>query len=307
MNYQTQYLRLSLLGLSVLVGAMSWGCAAGPDPVALERARTTYGEALEDQAITQHAPGALREAKQVLGRAEQVWQAKKDSAEVEHLSYLSEQRVAIARAKSDNKVAEVDRRKLSQEREQVLREARIQEADQARQEAMQQRQAALKARQEAEQARNEAEQARHEAEKARVGQAEATQQIALLQEQMGSLKAQQTSRGTVLTLGSVLFAPGQASLQSEALQNLYALVTFMRDNPEQTAIIEGHTDNAGSDEFNLDLSQRRAEAVREFLIRNGVSEDSVTARGYGESTPVASNDSVSGREKNRRVEIVFPK
>jgi outer membrane protein OmpA-like peptidoglycan-associated protein len=252
-----------------------------------------YNQAAEDQAVVQHAPGALREAKQVLSRAEQAWRADKNVVEVEHLSYLTEQRVAIARAKTDNQTSEADRRRLSQEREVVLREARIEETDQARREA--------------EQARREAEQARREAEQARTRQEETVKQMAMLREQLGTLKAKETSRGTVLTLGSVLFAPGKAHLKSEALQNLYALVTFMRDNPQRTAIVEGYTDNAGSDEFNLDLSQRRAEAVRDFLIKNGVGVERITARGYGEASPVASNDTEAGRQQNRRVEIVLPK
>jgi outer membrane protein OmpA-like peptidoglycan-associated protein len=111
----------------------------------------------------------------------------------------------------------------------------------------------------------------------------------------------------VLTLGSVLFEPGQATLKSEALQNVYSLVTFMQEDSERTAIIEGYTDNVGSDAFNVDLSLRRAEAVRGFLIKNGVSGERVTARGYGEASPVASNDTEAGRQQNRRVEIVFPK
>ena len=151
------------------------------------------------------------------------------------------------------------------------------------------------------------EQARREAEQARASQEEATKQVTMLQEQLGALKAKETSRGTVVTLGSVLFASGQADLKSDALQNLYSLVTFMRENPERSALIEGYTDNVGSDAFNFDLSQRRAEAVRDFLVKNGVGAERVTARGYGEASPIASNDSATGRQQNRRVEIVFPK
>ncbi len=271
--------RLPMLGLVILSSAMSWGCGARPDPIALERARMTYDQAAEDQAVVQNAPVALREAKQVLSRAEQAWQAEKNTTEVEHLSYLTEQRVAIARAKANNKEAEADQRRLSKERERVLREARVQEVEQAR----------------------------REAEQARASQEEATKQVTMLQEQLGALKAKETSRGTVVTLGSVLFASGQADLKSDALQNLYSLVTFMRENPERSALIEGYTDNVGSDAFNFDLSQRRAEAVRDFLVKNGVGAERVTARGYGEASPIASNDSATGRQQNRRVEIVFPK
>jgi len=287
MKRQTRHqYRWLVLGVVGLLGAMSWGCGAQPEPIVLERARTTYKQAAEDEAVVQHAPGALRDAKQVLSRAEQAWRSDKNAVEVEHLSYVTKQRVAIAQAKADHKVAEADWQRLSRERELVLQEARIQEAEQAR---------------------REAEQARQEAKQARAKQEEAAKQLAMLQEQLGALQAKATSRGTVLTLGSVLFAPGQATLKSEALQNLYSLVTFMQEDSERTAIIEGYTDNVGSDALNLDLSQRRAEAVRGFLIKNGVNGERVTARGYGEASPVASNDTEAGRQQNRRVEIVFPK
>jgi outer membrane protein OmpA-like peptidoglycan-associated protein len=275
-----QLLRLFPLGGVILIGTMSGGCGAKlPDPITLQRVRASYREAAQDRTIVQYAPTALRDAKQVLDRAEQAWQSDQDTAEVEHLSYLTEQRVAIARARADNKAAELELQQLSQEREKLLREAHIQEAAQARQEADDAR-------------------AKHE---------EAEKKIAMLQEQLRTLQAKATSRGAVITLGSVLFAPGQATLRSELLHHLYALVTLMREEPERRAIIEGYTDNVGSDEQNIALSQRRAEAVRDFLIQNGIRMDRVEARGYGEESPVASNDTEAGRQQNRRVEIVFPK
>ena len=272
--------RWLLLGLALGVGATSWGCgAARPDPVTLEQARTAYQQAEAEPTVIQHAPGALRDAKQTLERAEQAWQTERNTMEVEHLSYLAEQRVAIARAKADNKAAEADRQRLTQEREEVLREARTQEANRARREAAE----------------------------ARAQQEEAVKQIAMLQEQLKTLQGKATARGAVFTLGNVLFATGQATLKSEALQHLYPLATLMREDAERTAIIEGYTDNVGSEAVNLDLSQRRADAVRDFLIKNGVDGERVTARGYGEASPVASNSTETGRQQNRRVEIVFPK
>jgi len=279
-------LRWLLLSLGLFIIAMSWGCGARPEPIALEQARTIYHQAVEDQAVMQYAPGALRDAEHVLKQAEQAWQSDQNAVEVGHLAYLTEQRVAIAHARADNKAAEADWQHLTQEREQVLREARIQEAEQAR---------------------REAEQARREVEEARTKYEEATKQIAMLQEQLGILQAKVTSRGTVLTFGSVLFAPGKATLRSEAFHNLYPLVPYMREDPRRTATIEGYTDNVGADKGNLDLSQRRAEAVREFLIKNGIDGERVVARGYGEASPVASNDTETGRQQNRRVEIVLPK
>jgi outer membrane protein OmpA-like peptidoglycan-associated protein len=110
----------------------------------------------------------------------------------------------------------------------------------------------------------------------------------------------------VLTLGDILFETGRADLRPGALRQLYPLVTFLHKYPERQVLIEGHTDNVGSASSNLELSQRRAEAVRDFLLHNGVNPAQVTARGYGETAPVASNTTAAGRQQNRRVEIVVP-
>lgn len=115
----------------------------------------------------------------------------------------------------------------------------------------------------------------------------------------------QTDRGLVLTLGDVLFEFNKAELKAGALRNLYPLVAFLKDNPSRAVAIEGHTDSVGTESFNLELSQRRAEAVRRFLTENGLAQDRITARGLGEAYPVGSNDTGPGRQTNRRVEIVI--
>lgn len=134
-----------------------------------------------------------------------------------------------------------------------------------------------------------------------------TREARELADELAELKAKQTDRGYVMTLGDVLFDYNRANLRSGAQQNLYRLISFLEARPEQTIIIEGHTDSTGSESYNLDLSERRAQAVQNFLISNGINPQRITARGYGESYPVASNSNEAGRQQNRRVEIVFPK
>jgi OOP family OmpA-OmpF porin len=106
-------------------------------------------------------------------------------------------------------------------------------------------------------------------------------------------------------LGDVLFEFNKADLRAGALRNLYPLVSFLKENASRAVTIEGYTDNVGAESYNLDLSQRRAEAVRRFLLENGLTQDRITARGLGEAYPVASNSTESGRQMNRRVEIVI--
>lgn len=141
---------------------------------------------------------------------------------------------------------------------------------------------------------------------ARTNEADAAHaQNDLLEQQIADLNAKKTDRGLVITLGDVLFASGQASLRATAYANLTKLATFLNQHPERTLTIEGHTDSQGSDDYNQSLSQRRADAVRNFLVRNQVASARLTSLGMGESTPVGDNTSDSGRQSNRRVEVII--
>ena len=148
-------------------------------------------------------------------------------------------------------------------------------------------------------------QARENADAAQMA-ANASQQQALeLQRQLEILQARPTDRGLVLTLGDTLFATGKSELKSGATVNLDRLTTFMNEYPKRTAAIEGYTDSMGSDEMNQSLSQRRADAVKGYLVGRGVSSDRLSASGRGENSPVADNESAAGRQQNRRVEVVI--
>jgi outer membrane protein OmpA-like peptidoglycan-associated protein len=109
----------------------------------------------------------------------------------------------------------------------------------------------------------------------------------------------------VLTLGDALFSSGRAELQPGANGHLVKLVAFLNHYPTRTVVIEGYTDSIGNDDYNLGLSQRRAGAVRAYLIDQGVSSVRLTASGKGASDPVASNETASGRQQNRRVEVII--
>lgn len=129
----------------------------------------------------------------------------------------------------------------------------------------------------------------------------AKQQLQELQE----LNAKQTNRGLVLTLGDVLFETGKANLLPGAQRAIDKLYEFLEDNPERKVLIEGHTDNIGSATYNLDLSLRRAQAVKDVLIQKGIDENRILSKGYGEMYPIAPNSDAAGRQRNRRVEIVI--
>jgi outer membrane protein OmpA-like peptidoglycan-associated protein len=172
------------------------------------------------------------------------------------------------------------------------------EADQARTLAEEEARRAGRAKAEADQARMAAQ---AEAERAARAKAEADQ----LTKEMADLKAKQTERGIVLTMGEVLFATGKSELSAQAMLSVDKLAEFLQKHPNRNVLIEGHTDTTGSDELNMTLSQKRADAVKEALAGKGVSEGRITAKGYGKKFPVASNDTPAGRSQNRRVEVII--
>ena len=134
---------------------------------------------------------------------------------------------------------------------------------------------------------------------------QAQRQNSQLQQQIDELNAKQTERGLVMTLGDLLFATGRSELRAGTANNLGKLAIFLGQHPERQVLIEGHTDNVGSEEMNLSLSQRRADSVMHYLTNQGVSPSRLGASGKGESMPVAGNESASGRQMNRRVEIII--
>lgn len=126
-----------------------------------------------------------------------------------------------------------------------------------------------------------------------------------LSKQLGELQAKQTARGAVLTLGDVLFDVGHAELKPGAFRTMDNLADFMRQNPQRKVRIEGYTDSTGSADFNQQLSESRARAVQLQLIQRNIASDRIEVAGYGVLYPVASNATASGRQLNRRVEIVI--
>lgn len=114
-----------------------------------------------------------------------------------------------------------------------------------------------------------------------------------------------SSRGPVLTLEDVLFDFEEATLRTEADAIIERTANYLRENPDRRAVIEGHTDHVGDTGYNVWLSNLRAESVRDALVDAGIDAKRIETGGLGETRPVASNDTQSGRQANRRVEIVF--
>ena len=157
--------------------------------------------------------------------------------------------------------------------------------------------------------RTEAAAAQHEASgvltSARVDTASTRVAVEVAIRNAQSVNAEQTERGLVLTLGGVLFAFNSAELTTDARLSVARVAGFLIALDQRDAIVEGHADNKGTDEYNVELSKRRADSIRTALIDSGVKESRLVSEGYGSTFPVASNDTAEGRGQNRRVEIVI--
>jgi OmpA-OmpF porin, OOP family len=132
-----------------------------------------------------------------------------------------------------------------------------------------------------------------------------TRETERMQQELKDLQAKQTERGMVLTLGDVLFDTGRSTLKPGAYSTIDRLAQVLNSTRSSRVVIEGHTDSTGSDETNQALSEQRAQAVESALLERGVSGSQIRSVGKGETTPVASNDTGSGRQANRRVELIF--
>jgi outer membrane protein OmpA-like peptidoglycan-associated protein len=252
-------------GLSLLLLA----CASKPMP--------TVQMALADTQTPTQAPAELQKAVQAMEQADAAWARGDAGAEVDHLAYLAQQRVGIARAVASQRVSEASVANAGQLRDQARLSARTQEADMAHADASLAR-----------------------------GQAnDAEARNAALALELKNLHAKPTNRGMVITLSDVLFDTDQSQLKPDGREQLDRLATFLKTYPERKALIEGFTDNVGSNAHNEGLSHRRAEAVKSALMDRGIAMDRIGTQAYGEANPVAGNDSAVGRQLNRRVEIVL--
>jgi outer membrane protein OmpA-like peptidoglycan-associated protein len=118
------------------------------------------------------------------------------------------------------------------------------------------------------------------------------------------LQTQDTARGLIVNMSDTLFQTGSAELASPVREKLSKIAGIVSTHPGLKLDVEGHTDSVGTDEHNQGLSEKRARAVRSYLVKEGVDSNSVTSKGFGESAPIASNDTPEGRQKNRRVEMI---
>ncbi len=310
------HFKISALTAALVVSSILAGCATTPhSPAGAAEVRSKLTLLQSSSDLSTRAPVALKKAETAVLLAEQP-EGKKDLDLGPHRVYMADQAVEIAIAKAKTRYAEDQRAGLSEARGKARLDARTREADQARDAAELARSDADIAKVDADNARSEADMARDdaaliqsEADQNRVNADAAAEQAAVaaaeLQRQIDTLKAEATERGLVLTLGDLLFAFDSSELKSGGTITLDRLVTFLNQYPERRVAIEGHTDNVGSNDYNQQLSQRRAESVSRYLQNKGIAIARLDAKGMGKDAPLVSNDSESGRQQNRRVELII--
>ena len=303
--------RISWVVAAVLPLAVMAGCASAEKEQAakaqLERAQAAYRQAQADPNVQAYAQLRLADAQKAMQAAEQA----KDLDDIQQLGYLAEKKAQIASLAGASRKAEQDAQQLSKETSDVILQKRERELRAARSEAeakgreADQARAAAEARlRDAEARARDAEQARSQVEAEAKARAAEQARSAALTKELSDLKAKQTDLGIVLTVGDVLFATGKAEVAAGGLRSIDKLAEFLKKNPNRNLLIEGHTDNTGNEDFNLKLSQQRADAVRDQLVSRGIAPERITTKGYGPKYPAVDNDSSAGRQQNRRVEVL---
>lgn len=279
MNNQTSKFvgRKSILSAVIMSTIFMTSCATTPEsPQGAMEARDKLDALQNNPELADLARVEVRDAEAAVSAAEKPL-AESEAELARHRVFMADQKVEIAVAKATTRALESQREQLGEQRDAARLQARTDEVTRARSDASQ----------------------------ARQSQAASAAETAELQRQVANLEAEATDRGLVLTLGDVLFATGSAELQRGANTNLDKLVSFLSQYPERTVLIEGHTDNVGSASFNQDLSQRRADSVRRYLMQQDIASHRMRASGIGQERPVSNNETPTGRQQNRRVEIVI--
>src|SRR6202790_4032065 len=264
-----------VMGMSLALALTA--CASTPRPnAALESARTAVQAAEANPNVNKYAALDLDAAKKQLEVAELAATHHEDAA-IAQPAYLAAQTARLAQAHATAKADDARVAAGQAERDKIQLAARTRDLDNAKM-----------------------------ATSAALGQRDqATEQAARLQAEVDQLKATPTPRGLVLTLGDVLFDTGRAELNPGSARKLDQLAQFLAEHRERRVQIDGFTDSVGTDSYNLDLSQQRADAVKSSLITRGIDPSRIGSQGYGKGFPVANNVDSGGRQLNRRVEVVI--
>lgn len=258
--------KVLLLGL--ITGFLGTGCAGTPDLNPVQEARQSYQKIEDDTLIVKNAPVELKKAGEAVEDLKKSMDSGGSQASVEQQAQLAKQRVEIAKKAAELRAAQDQVQRTSNELKLLL--------DRLRQ-----------------------------IERGQTGSAPPEVEAVKRARDLINFDAQRTNRGLILRFKRITFDQEEATLNSRAEPPVNELADFLDAYPERKVIIEGHTDNTGSQSFNQKLSQQRADAVRNALISRGILATRIKAVGLGEQYPRTSNDTEAGRQYNRRVDIII--
>lgn len=311
---------MKLIKYIMLIACTGFLCScAAKIPPELANARNAYLQASAGPAA-QLAPAELHKAKEALNRAEASFKEEPKSYKTKDLAYVAERKAiradalgSIASQKGSaaeaNKEYQATQGEIMKQTKEDLARTQKEKSDAAAAAAADKLAMEQRARLDSEKRATEAATAAGERKLAMEQQArlDADKRAADAEAELAKIAAvKEEARGLVITLsGSVVFASNKATLLPAAQSRLNQVAeTLMSTNKDRKLIVEGHTDSRGADAYNMELSQRRAEAVRSYLISRGYQAELIEARGIGEVRPIADNAGPEGRANNRRVEII---
>lgn len=309
--------KLRTLGVAVMASFLLAACAASvTNPQGAIVARQNLTQLKGDRELAGLAPVEIQAAELAVLAAEK---PERDLVLSNHRVLIASRKVETAKLWAQSRYFEKQRAELSKATEQARLDSRTLEAEVARQQTREAQDATTIARNQAAAARSDAAVARNQTNIARNDAAVARDQATSAQRDASSarleteqlarlvaeLNARDTDRGLVVTLGDVLFATGQSTIVGANNSNLARLAVFLNQYDDRTVTIEGHTDSVGAESANMSLSQSRADAVRNYLVREGVASSRLISMGKGEGSPISSNVTDTGRQQNRRVEVII--
>lgn len=298
--------KTKLAPIVLAVAAFMAGCSSTPKTTSmLEQARDDYTLAQGNPNVATYAPLEMRQATEAMAQANVEANERGSDDKINNLAYLAKQKIALTQEVTKRKMAEAEIATAGKERDQMRLDSRTNEANAAKLSAERATLAAQQAQSNAAQSQLAAQQAQLDAANAQRQTQEAQARAAQLEAQLADLAAKKTARGIVITLGDVLFGTDLSRLTADGMRSAQKLADVLQQNPQRKVLIEGFADSTGAADYNQGLSERRAGAVRTALLEMGVARERIDMRGYGESFPVAGNDSAAGRQLNRRVEIIL--
>lgn len=257
-----------------------------------EDARVIAVRRIDDERIAKEKADAAQREADAKARAEASRQKAEEEARARAQADAQKQQADLDRQKAEQERAAADRQRLEAELAAARSAQQRAEAEAARAAAAAQEQ---QAREAAQRSAQQAEQAERE---------KAELRAMLLRQLNQVLETKDTDRGLVATMADVLFDTGKYTLKPGARERLARLAGIVAAHPGLKLEADGHTDSTGSDDFNQRLSEKRAQAVVDYLKTQGIPESNMIFKGEGSSMPVATNSTAAGRQQNRRVEII---